>query len=79
MRSARYSLSDILDGETVMPGVLAQLAAGHSIYYFCDDAGCHVEERPDGTIWRVELGPDRSIRYLDDHPRFRGGPCKPCE
>lgn len=73
MRSTRHSLSDVLDGETVMPGVLAQLAAGYPIYYFRDDAGCHVEERPDGTIWRVEFGPGGSLRYLDYRPLFRNG------
>lgn len=68
MRSTRHSLSDVLDGETVMPGVIDQLAAGHPIYYRCDDAGCYVEERPDGSIWRVEFGPGGSLRYLDDRP-----------
>ena len=63
----KHSLSDVLDG-TVDPAVLAHLAAGHPIYYFDDELDSIVEERPDGTIWRVELGPGRSVRYIDDGP-----------
>lgn len=70
LAQARHSLEDTLNGE-VMPGVLAQLAAGHPIYYFCDDAGCHVEERPDGTVWRIELGRSGTVRYLDGGPILR--------
>lgn len=62
-----HSLSDVLDG-TVDPAVLALLSAGIPIFYYCDEAGCIVEERPDGTIWRVELGPGRHVRYIDDQP-----------
>lgn len=56
---------------TVDPAVLAILRAGFPICYFCDDAGCHVYGRPDGTIWRVELAPGRMVRYVDDEPIFR--------
>lgn len=65
----QHSLSDVLDG-TVDPAVLALLCAGIPIYY-CDESGCIVEERPDGTTRRVELGPGRIVRYLDDEPIFR--------
>lgn len=66
----QHSFSDVLDG-TVDPAVLALLRAGIPIFYYCDEAGCIVEERPDGTVWRVELGPGRSVRYLDDFPISR--------
>lgn len=67
-----HSLSDVLDG-TVDPAVLALLRAGIPIYYFDSEMDSVVEERPDGTVWRVELGPGRSVRYLDDQPLFING------
>jgi hypothetical protein len=70
MRSTRHSLSDVLDG-TVDPAVLALLRAGIPIYYYCYEAGCTVEERPDGTVWRVNLGPDRQVSYLNNKALFR--------
>jgi hypothetical protein len=63
----QHSLSDVLDG-TVDPAVLALLRAGIPIYYFDSELDTIVEERPDGTVWRVELGPGRLVRYLDDQP-----------
>lgn len=64
-----HSLSDLLDG-TVDPEVLELLRAGIPIYYWDDALGSVVEERPDGTVWRVELGPGRSVRYLDARPTY---------
>jgi hypothetical protein len=62
-----HSFADVLDG-TVDPAVLAQLEAGHPIYYVDDELDSIVEERPDGTIWRVILGPGGAIAYLDQEP-----------
>lgn len=70
MRSTRHSLSDVLD-MTVDPTVTAILRAGFPIYYYCNKAACTVEERPDGTVWRVNLGPDRQVSYLDNKAPFR--------
>tara|TARA_R110002012_G_scaffold8612_4_gene39706 strand:+ start:2583 stop:2816 length:234 start_codon:yes stop_codon:yes gene_type:complete len=72
----KHSLSDVLDG-TVDPAVLAHLAAGHPIYYFDDELDSIVEERPDGTMWRFELGPGRSVRYIDDGPAWRNSSSQP--
>lgn len=66
-----HSFADVLDG-TVDPAVLAHLAAGHPIYYFDDDLDSIVEERPDGTIWRVILGPCRAVSYPDQEPARYG-------
>lgn len=66
---ARHSFSDLLDGE-VMPGVRAQLAAGHPIYYYFHDLDVEVEERPDGSVWRVSLRGGR-VTYLDAEPVCR--------
>lgn len=59
-----HSFADILDG-TVDPAVLAHLAAGHPIYYFCDERDSMVEERPDGTIVRVTLKSGGVVEYDD--------------
>jgi hypothetical protein len=67
-----HSLADVLDG-TVDPAVLAHLEAGHPIYYFCSEIGSVVEERPDGTIWRVRLKAGGVIEYLDERPVDQGG------
>lgn len=72
----KHSLSDVLDG-TVDPAVLAHLAAGHPIYYFDKALDSVVEERQDGTIWRVELGPGRHVMYLDDEPAWRNSSSQP--
>jgi hypothetical protein len=66
-----HSLSDVLDG-TVDPAVLAHLAAGHPIYYFDSVLDSVVEERPDGTIWRVILRPGGAIEYPDQGPARSG-------
>lgn len=66
----KHSFSDVLDG-TVDPAVLAHLEEGHPIYYFDDALDSIVEERPDGTIWRVELGLGGHIRYIDDGPALK--------
>lgn len=66
-----HSFADVLDG-TVDPAVLAHLEAGHPIYYFDKLLDSVVEERPDGTIWRVILGPGRSVSYPDQEPARLG-------
>lgn len=68
----QHSLSGVLDG-TVDPAVEAILRAGIPIYYFDSALDSVVEERPDGTVWRVELGPGRKVSYLDDEPAFSAG------
>ncbi len=70
--SDQHSLADILDG-TVDPAVEALLRAGIPIYYFDSALDSIVEERPDGTVWRVELGPGGAVSYLDDEPAFSAG------
>lgn len=71
-----HSLADVLDG-TVDPAVLAHLSAGNPIYYFDDDLDSVVEERPDGTIWRVILGPGGAVSYPDQGRLVRGTPRPP--
>ncbi|WP_071469115.1 hypothetical protein [Roseinatronobacter thiooxidans] len=66
-----HSLSGVLDG-TVDPAVLELLRAGIPIYYFDKVLDSIVEERPDGTVWRVELGPGARVSYMDDHPIRHG-------
>lgn len=66
-----HSFADVLDG-TVDPAVLAHLAAGHPIYYFDSVLDSVVEERPDGTIWRVTLGPGGVVEYPDQGPARSG-------
>lgn len=48
--------------------MLSLLRAGIPIYYFDSELDTIVEERPVGTVWRVELGHGRSVTYLDDGP-----------
>lgn len=50
----------------------------YTMHYFCVELDCVVEERPDGTIWRVELGPRRRVRYLDDRPIRNVGSAGAC-
>jgi hypothetical protein len=71
-----HSFADVLDG-TVDPAVLAHLEAGHPIYYFCSEIDSVVEERPDGTIWRVRLKAGGVIEYLDEKPVDQGGDPSP--
>lgn len=77
MKFAPPRWSKDLDG-TVDPTVLAILRARHPMHYFCVELDCVVEERPDGTIWRVELGPRRRVRYLDDRPIRNVGSAGAC-
>lgn len=71
-----HSLADVLDG-TVDRAVLAHLEAGRPIYYFCDERDSIVEERPDGTIWRVRLKAGGAIEHLDERPVDQGGEHSP--